>query len=143
MDKAERVKRDGEIVGHYKSGKTTKEIGSMYGITSQAISLILKKYGANKSFEKICILEDCLKETVAKGYCRKHYRNFKLWGDPTKMLYGVPRYCKIVGCNKTHKALGLCNNHYCSYLGFVRRGRELKVKEFIEKEGKIKSKVVI
>jgi len=64
----------------------------------------------------VCSIKNC--SSLAwwgTGYCRNHYRRFKLYGDP----FGVApprqrpiRYCFIQDCKNIHFGHGLCHKHY-------------------------------
>ena len=53
---------------------------------------------------KICSVIGCDKPSRAKGYCRKHYYNFNVHGDPCYKR--TEKKCSE--CNKKHYAKGLC-----------------------------------
>lgn len=63
---------------------------------------------------KICLIESCNGKIVAKGYCNKHYRKFKKYGDPLYVLKNMDRdpICTVEGCNNKHNSLGYCKKHY-------------------------------
>jgi len=55
-----------------------------------------------------CKATDCAREVIAKGYCRKHYRLWKL-GEMPK-----PRYktCTFEKCRKMRFRGSLCEEHF-------------------------------
>lgn len=55
-----------------------------------------------------CKVKDCTREVIAKGYCRKHYRLWKL-GEMPK-----PRYktCTFEKCRKKRYRGSLCEEHF-------------------------------
>ena len=58
-----------------------------------------------------CKVGGCNNKHKGHGYCDKHLRRFKKYGDPLKRVqynYG----CKIEGCDGKHEAHGYCNKHY-------------------------------
>lgn len=61
----------------------------------------------------ICSIPDCETKVCAWGWCERHYRRWKKWGDP---LGSAPkkedRFCSIEGCKKPHLARGYCTTHY-------------------------------
>lgn len=69
--------------------------------------------------KKICIVDDCDRESAARGKCRKHYvAELRREKDP---LIGTrvaarptkePGVCSVEGCEKTVHSKGLCQNHY-------------------------------
>jgi hypothetical protein len=65
---------------------------------------------ANKA---TCKAQDCEKEVVGKGYCRKHYR---LWraGEMPKARY---KTCTFEKCRKPRAHGSLCEEHYKSKTG--------------------------
>ena len=61
---------------------------------------------------KSCVVESCKNKHRAKGYCGKHYkqwRNNRLGKTETKDgLQG----CRIANCQNKHEAIGFCSKHY-------------------------------
>ena len=59
--------------------------------------------------EKKCSVDGCNNKHYGLGYCRKHYKEFKKYGEirPPK-----PTTCSVDGCNGKIKAKGLCNKHW-------------------------------
>lgn len=76
----------------------------------------------NKSGIEVCVMDDCTKKYIAKGFCSRHYRAFKAWMDkdrsvlnraknnPTKDQYGyvivyVPNHpnCSVSGQYPEHR----------------------------------------
>jgi hypothetical protein len=55
-----------------------------------------------------CKSESCSKEVRAKGYCDRHYRQWRKGKLPK------PRYatCNAEGCRKPRSRRGLCEDHY-------------------------------
>jgi len=55
-----------------------------------------------------CKAKDCAREVIAKGFCRKHYRLWKL-GEMPK-----PRYktCTFEKCRKKRYRGSLCEEHF-------------------------------
>lgn len=62
---------------------------------------------------RICSIEGCEKKHAARGFCAKHYRGCRRYGDP---LAPIRRYatgtCELSLCDRKHYALGLCRKHY-------------------------------
>jgi hypothetical protein len=56
---------------------------------------------------KTCTI--CGEKHLAKGFCSKHYRQYKRTGDPTNKELTS---CGIDGCTNEHYAKGLCKKHY-------------------------------
>lgn len=69
--------------------------------------------------QRICSVDGCGKEIVARGLCDMHYRRLKKHGDPHKKIVreaaGI-RPCVIAGCEGSTgmpgTARGLCASHY-------------------------------
>ena len=40
----------------------------------------------NKSEIEVCVMDDCDKKHIAKGFCSKHYRSFKAWVDKDRSI---------------------------------------------------------
>ena len=67
-----------------------------------------------------CSIEDCEAPTLARGWCRKHYKRWYKHGDPlhvaewTAPPQNQPKFsgCTETGCEEKHFAKGLCHNHY-------------------------------
>jgi len=55
-----------------------------------------------------CKMDGCEKEVRAKGYCDRHYRQWRKGKLPK------PRYstCHAEGCRKPRQRRGLCDEHY-------------------------------
>lgn len=60
---------------------------------------------------KICSVEDCPKGAICKGFCDKHYRRNKLYGDPLAVSR-PPRECSVEGCDTRARCKGMCSMHY-------------------------------
>ena len=60
-----------------------------------------------------CKAQDCNREVVAKGYCRKHYRLWKAGEMPR------PRYktCTFEKCRKKRARGSLCEEHWTAQHG--------------------------
>lgn len=71
------------------------------------------------SEERVCSVDGCENKHFCKGFCNKHYKKFKKYGDPlvSKYIY----VCQVEGCSDKHFAKGLCLKHY----GRIRRGHPL------------------
>lgn len=61
---------------------------------------------------KICIFNSCKKKAIAKQYCDMHYRRFKKFGDPSKVITFVPKKCLDSNCDRESKSKGYCDMHY-------------------------------
>jgi hypothetical protein len=60
-----------------------------------------------------CKAQDCEREVIAKGYCRKHYRMWKA-GEMPKARYKI---CTFEKCRKKRFRLSLCEEHYKTKTG--------------------------
>lgn len=63
-----------------------------------------------------CAVEQCQGANYSFGYCRRHYKSLKKYGDATGVDKNQePRVgCSIAGCNREHRSDGLCGSHYRS-----------------------------
>lgn len=59
---------------------------------------------------KICSIEECGGKILARGWCGKHYKRWRKYGDPAK-LRDKPA-CSIAGCDADFYARGHCEKHY-------------------------------
>ncbi len=60
-----------------------------------------------------CKANDCNQEVRAKGYCQRHYRQWRKGKLPK------PRYrsCNAEGCHKPRARRGLCTEHFAKEYG--------------------------
>jgi hypothetical protein len=62
---------------------------------------------------KLCTIDGCDRVRSSALYCQKHYRAFKLYGDPLKLKNNpVGGVCKHPGCDLKPRVRGLCDKHY-------------------------------
>ena len=63
---------------------------------------------------KVCCVEGCSRQMLAKGFCSKHYQRFKKNGDPKRIK--AVRYhgqkCGAKGCDNAARIRGYCRLHY-------------------------------
>lgn len=88
--------------------------------------------------EKKCCVEECDCKQYCKGFCKRHYYQFKKYGyikyidkiEPTKG-------CKVEGCDGKHCAKGYCKKHWQQV---NKHGKiiEEKIKEIEKKDNYIK-----
>ncbi|MGF2716973.1 hypothetical protein ACQUY5_33305, partial [Bacillus cereus] len=66
-----------------------------------------------KGKHNTCTVEYCNNTYYCKGYCIKHYRQFKKHGRLTPELEKVGKTppCKADGCEGKSLALGYCTKH--------------------------------
>lgn len=64
-----------------------------------------------------CKAPECNKEVQAKGYCPRHYRQWRKGKLPK------PRYksCNAEGCHKPQTRRGLCAEHFAKEYGKSRK----------------------
>lgn len=60
-----------------------------------------------------CKANDCNREVIAKGYCRKHFRLWK-HGEMPKARYKI---CTAEKCRKPRYAGSLCEEHWTASRG--------------------------
>jgi hypothetical protein len=67
-----------------------------------------------------CKAEGCSKDVQAKGYCLRHYRQWR------KGTLGKPRYktCNAEGCRKPMQRRGLCSEHFSKEYGKSKKQAE-------------------
>jgi hypothetical protein len=63
-----------------------------------------------KTKQTVCSIEDCNNKKVARTYCGKHWKRWRKWGDPNKVIYTgrhitFDGYVKIPDPHKRHKAV--------------------------------------
>jgi hypothetical protein len=58
--------------------------GNVNLCSRECTSSHVRKQFKKKGFPAKCQIKDCEKKVIAKGFCRKHYRSFHLYGDPFK-----------------------------------------------------------
>ena len=58
---------------------------------------------------KKCSVEGCDGKHYSLGFCNKHYKQYKKYGEVKE---DRPEICSVEGCEEKHHALGFCNKHY-------------------------------
>ena len=66
-----------------------------------------------------CSVDDCDNRAVSRGFCDKHYRRWRKYGDPEKGARSQIKPCSVEGCTNPGVARTLCHGHY---LALLRRG---------------------
>lgn len=59
-----------------------------------------------------CKVKGCKEGAKSKGYCDKHYKKWRLYGDPLH----TNKKCLYHGCNELQTFYGLCNTHYNEFV---------------------------
>lgn len=75
---------------------------------------------------KECISNSCNKKSVSLGYCDKHYRRFKKYGNSERVYIFIAQKCSVEKCDKRSRSKGLCELHYRR---FIKTGSTDLVKE--------------
>lgn len=68
-----------------------------------------------------CKVPDCSNDARIRMMCPKHYRRFKLYGDPSiqvKASVGNRTICKVPDCAGPVQSGGLCNKHHRRFLKY-------------------------
>lgn len=69
----------------------------------------------------MCGVEECDRKSVSKGYCDKHYRRLRKYGDPRMLTRGgeysgpevpVERQCAVDLCRKPKERRDWCRRHH-------------------------------
>lgn len=63
---------------------------------------------------KKCKVNNCDGKHKAKGYCDKHYRQYRKYGERLAPVKEV-KVCSVNGCNNEVCAKGYCSKHYQQY----------------------------
>lgn len=72
-----------------------------------------KKTSIRKKKPK-CKIDDCEIESFARGFCNKHYQEFRNH-NPEKFQQKKHEFCTEENCENLHYAKGLCSHHYNKY----------------------------
>lgn len=73
-----------------------------------------------KTIGRVCAVEGCEREYLAKGYCKLHWRRWHDHGDPHKILrsattemgIAITEGCLVEGCEERHYGKGYCKTHW-------------------------------
>lgn len=63
-----------------------------------------------------CAVGECEKRAVTRGYCDKHYKRWRKYGDPAKGARSQIKPCSVESCPNLAEARTLCHGHYLSLL---------------------------
>lgn len=79
---------------------------------------------------KICSVDGCENEVIAKSLCRNHYYRLKRTGKletkrDTSTWKSSEGTCEFPGCKNRRKSCGLCNTHYKQKLKYGKPGSTL------------------
>ena len=77
---------------------------------------IAQKCKIDGCFGKLFNIKGELK--TKKGFCQKHYRKLRLYGDPTvgyEHDKEYPSTCTVHKCGKPYTSKGMCNMHYLRF----------------------------
>jgi hypothetical protein len=81
------------------------------GVCSMANKLGLRR--EKQPLEPICKVDGCLRKRLARGYCSKHYSEFRRSGTLIVRQEQVSRSgCTVAGCLEPHESKGFCRRHY-------------------------------
>ena len=77
-----------------------------------------------------CSVEDCDRPTRTRGYCGKHYENFRRTGNPISLheqrAMRPKPICSVDGCERVVNSRNLCSRHYQNLLTL---GQPIPVKD--------------
>jgi hypothetical protein len=60
-----------------------------------------------------CTIEDCGNRAFGHGFCNKHYKRWRKYGDPLGTPPPRPsRLCDVPDCGREHYGHGLCSAHH-------------------------------
>lgn len=60
----------------------------------------------------ICKDEECSRSAISKGYCDKHYRRVKKYGNSKTVYKYIDKPCLDDECNNNAISKGYCDKHY-------------------------------
>lgn len=60
--------------------------------------------------KRSCEVGSCQGTYYGQGFCEKHYKRWRRWGDPNGTK--PTRLCEFDGCLNKHEARGYCKVHY-------------------------------
>lgn len=66
-----------------------------------------------------CLIDGCDDPVLARGWCTKHYKRWRRYGDPliSKRIqkYPIGTVCSVDGCDRKIKGRGFCKLHLDRY----------------------------
>ena len=63
-----------------------------------------------------CVVDGCVRNHIARGYCTKHYQRWAKFGDPLADHSRRRGTCTIPECGRATEAKGYCGKHYQRFL---------------------------
>lgn len=64
---------------------------------------------------KVCSVPGCGREHAARGWCKGHWRRWRLYGNPEVDMRPVRGVCSIPSCGRKCYGHGLCAAHYARW----------------------------
>lgn len=61
---------------------------------------------------KTCTIQGCNNSHRAKGFCGKHYKQWRKERLGETVSRDGSQGCKVAGCESKHEAVGFCSKHY-------------------------------
>lgn len=61
--------------------------------------------------DKQCKVEGCSDFSSRLGYCNKHYKKYKKYGNPLTDKTKKKGLCTVIDCNRIHRCNGYCELH--------------------------------
>lgn len=72
-----------------------------------------RPFCADCEARRSCSIEGCDRKPQGRGYCKYHWKKWRLYGDPlgSSDYKQVKRDCSVDGCEKAYHANGYCSFH--------------------------------
>jgi hypothetical protein len=61
---------------------------------------------------KQCKVDNCSSTNFGHGYCNKHYKKWRKYGDPLGKHETTKRQCSLDDCDNKYRSNGYCSLHY-------------------------------
>jgi len=99
--------KENEVVHHIDGDPTNNSIYNLMLLSHGNHTKLHNWYkrGGKAKKEKTCSIDDCEKDHLAKGYCRKHYNEQRVSAD-----------CSVWYCQRISWAKGLCGTHHADMI---------------------------
>lgn len=67
-----------------------------------------------------CKIQGCESPVESRGYCNKHYKRWKKYGDPhkTKIIRNNGALCEVDGCGGKATIRAMCRKHYDRFMKY-------------------------